>query len=94
MLGAHLRRRAGDGALFLYSSAVENRRPVSYDVILNGKTVYSGVPAKAAPGEASILKLEETVKVRSVRIRCPMTGARRIVSGFSDVQLFQIGEAS
>ena len=47
---------------------MENRRPVSYDVILNGKTVYSGVPAKAAPGEASILKLEETVKVRSVRI--------------------------
>lgn len=80
-------------ALFLYSSAVENRRPVSYDVILNGKTVYSGVPAKAAPGEASILKLEETVKVRSVRI-VPHDRGEADRFGFSDVQLFQIGEAS
>lgn len=77
-------------ALFLYASPVESRRPASFDVVINGKTVYSEVPAKDSPGEASILKLEETTKVKSVRIvPHDMGDAERM--GLADVQLFRIG---
>ena len=69
---------------------MESRRPVSFDVVINGKTVYSEVPTKDSPGEASILKLEETTKVKSVRIvPHDMGDAERM--GLADVQLFRIG---
>lgn len=79
-------------AIFLYSSVLSSRRPKSYKVIVNGKTVYTGVPSQTQPGEATILSIEKT-KIRSLRIETdePSPGASL---GFSDVQLFRIGTES
>ena len=74
-------------AVFLYSSVLESRRPAGYDLWVNGQWLYTGIPSKEEPGEATVIRIPEGTCVSTLRISVQAWGKAECL-GLSDIQLF------